>query len=302
CLGRRENSWSGDLSRPCRQPAQERQGAGGGSHQELSAHHADDAALRALPLGTVWPTDCDGERKGQARGSCGAGVGVCQARGQSAADGLKGCRHAFASRPFGDRRFFMVSPADFYSIPLDDWINVFVRDWLVPNFRPFFRAIQWPITQVLEGLDAFLQAVPMVVFTLAMGAIAWRTAGRGVAIFTLLALSFVDMIGLWPETMTTLAMVVTAVIFCTIIGVPLGILAARSDGFLAVLRPLLDLMQTIPPVVYRVPSVMLFGVGMVPGIIATIVFALPPIIRLTNLGIRNGRGDLIEAGHAFGST
>lgn len=196
----------------------------------------------------------------------------------------------------------MVSPADFYSIPLDDWINVFVRDWLVPNFRPFFRAIQWPITQVLEGLDAFLQAVPMVVFTLAMGAIAWRTAGRGVAIFTLLALSFVDMIGLWPETMTTLAMVVTAVIFCTIIGVPLGILAARSDGFLAVLRPVLDIMQTIPPFVYLVPIVMLFGVGMVPGIIATIVFALPPIIRLTNLGIRNVRGDLIEAGHAFGST
>ncbi|MDN2567525.1 proline/glycine betaine ABC transporter permease [Aquibium sp. A9E412] len=196
----------------------------------------------------------------------------------------------------------MPSPADLFTIPLDDWINTFVRDWLVPNFRPAFRAMQWPVTQVLNGLEAFLQAVPMAVFTVVLAAIAWRTAGRGVALFTLVSLIFIDLIELWPETMTTLAMIVTAVLFCTVIGVPVGIAAARSDRFLAVLRPVLDIMQTIPPFVYLVPIVMLFGVGMVPGIIATIVFALPPIIRLTNLGIRNVRGDLIEAGHAFGST
>lgn len=196
----------------------------------------------------------------------------------------------------------MFSPADLYEIPFDDWVNTFVRDWLVPNFRPFFQTIQWPVAQVLDGLDAFLQFVPMVLFTAVLGVVAWRTAGRGVAIFTVIALCFIDMIDLWPETMTTLAMVVTAVIFCTVIGVPLGILGARSDRFIAVLRPVLDIMQTIPPFVYLVPIVMLFGIGMVPGIVATIVFALPPIIRLTNLGIRNVRGDLIEAGHAFGST
>ncbi|MCV0396474.1 MAG: proline/glycine betaine ABC transporter permease [Rhizobiaceae bacterium] len=196
----------------------------------------------------------------------------------------------------------MASPADILTIPLDDWVNTVVRDWLVPNFRPAFRAMQWPITQVLQGLEWVLQTTPMLVFTVLLALVAWRTAGRGVAIFTLVSLAFIDMIGLWPQTMTTLAMIVTAVFFCTIIGVPVGILAASSDRFQSFIRPVLDIMQTIPSFVYLVPIVMLFGVGMVPGIIATIIFALPPIIRLTNLGIRNVRGDLIEAGHAFGAT
>lgn len=196
----------------------------------------------------------------------------------------------------------MLSPSDFFSIPFDDWVNSFVRDWLVPNFRPTFRAMQWPITQVLNGLSAFLNAIPMVVFTGALALVAWRTAGRGVAIFTLVALCLVDLIGLWSETMATLSMVVTAVFFCVVIGIPLGVIAARSDIFRAILRPVLDIMQTIPSFVYLVPIVMLFGVGVVPGIIATIIFALPPIIRLTDLGIRNVREDLTEAALAFGAT
>ena len=196
----------------------------------------------------------------------------------------------------------MISPFDFFSIPFAAWVNTLVRDWLVPNFRPFFRSMQWPVTQVLNGLSAFLNATPMIVFTLALATIAWRVAGRGVALFTLIALSFIDMIGLWSETMTTLAMVVTAVFFCVVIGIPLGVAAARSDIFRAILRPILDIMQTIPSFVYLVPIVMLFGVGVVPGIIATIIFALPPIIRLTDLGIRNVREDLTEAATAFGAT
>ncbi|MCO6391522.1 ABC transporter permease subunit [Aliihoeflea aestuarii] len=196
----------------------------------------------------------------------------------------------------------MFSPADILTIPLADWVNSFVREFLVPNFRPFFRSLQWPITQVLNGLDTLLNAMPMLVFTAILAAIAWRTAGRGVALFTLVALAFIDMIGLWRETMTTLSMVVTAVLFCTIIGVPLGIIAAGSNRFQAFLRPVLDIMQTIPSFVYLVPIVMLFGVGVVPGIIATIIFAIPPIIRLTNLGIRNVREDLVEAARSFGST
>src|SRR5680860_1194283 len=102
--------------------------------------------------------------------------------------------------------------------------------------------------------------------------------------------------------MTTLAMILTAVLFCTVIGVPLGVIAAGSDRFDKTLRPVLDIMQTIPPFVYLVPIVMLFGVGMVPGVIATIIFALPPIIRLTNLGLRQVQSELVEAGYAFGST
>ncbi|MCT7374208.1 ABC transporter permease [Chelativorans salis] len=196
----------------------------------------------------------------------------------------------------------MLSPSDILLIPFDDWVNTLVRDILVPNFRPFFRALQVPVTSVLNALDAFLQFVPMLVTTAVLALIAWRTVGRSMALFTLIALVFIDMIGLWPETMTTLSMILTSVLFCTIIGIPLGILAAGSNKLWAVTRPILDIMQTIPSFVYLVPIVMLFGVGMVPGIIATIIFALPPIIRLTNLGIRNVRGDLIEAAEAFGST
>lgn len=196
----------------------------------------------------------------------------------------------------------MISPADFFTLPFDDWVNSLVRDWLVPNFRPLFRSMQWPVTQVLNSLSGLLNLTPMVVFTAILSLVAWRTAGRGVALFTVAALTFIDLIGLWPETMTTLAMVVTAVLFCVLIGIPLGVLAARSDMFRAVLRPVLDIMQTIPSFVYLVPIVMLFGVGVVPGIIATIIFALPPIIRLTDLGIRNVRHDLTEAAVAFGAT
>jgi glycine betaine/proline transport system permease protein len=195
-----------------------------------------------------------------------------------------------------------MSPSDFFVIPFADWVNDFVRGWLVPNFRPFFRAVQVPITEVLNGLDAFFAFMPMLLVTLVFAALAFKYAGRGMAIFTVIGFFFIDMIGLWPETMTTLSMIVTAVLFCCVIGIPLGILAARSTPTWKVLRPTLDVMQTIPSFVYLVPIVMLFGVGMAPGIIATIIFALPPIVRLTNLGIRNVRGDLIEAAEAFGST
>ena len=196
----------------------------------------------------------------------------------------------------------MISPADLVTLPFDDWVNTFVRGWLVPNFRPAFRAAQVPISTVLVWLDTFFRFVPMIVTTAAFTLAAWKTAGRGMAIFTVIGFAFIDMIGLWNQTMTTLAMVLTSVLFCAIVGIPAGILAARSDLVWRIMRPVLDIMQTIPSFVYLVPIVMLFGVGMAPGIIATIVFALPPIVRLTNLGIRNVRGDLIEAAEAFGST
>lgn len=196
----------------------------------------------------------------------------------------------------------MLSPADLATLPFDDWVNAIVRGWLVPNFRPFFRAAQVPISTVLVWLDSFFRFVPMLLTTAAFAAAAWKFAGRGTAIFTVLGFAFIDMIGLWSQTMTSLAMIVTSVLFCAVIGIPAGILAASSDRVWRIMRPLLDVMQTIPSFVYLVPIVMLFGVGMAPGIIATIVFALPPMVRLTNLGIRNVRADLIEAAEAFGST
>jgi len=196
----------------------------------------------------------------------------------------------------------MWRPSDTLSIPLGDWVDVAVKEWLVPNFRDTFRALQWPVDQVLQLLNTTLNAIPMPLFALGLTLIAWLAAGRGVAIFTAIALVFLDLIGVWSETMTTLAMILTAVVFCALVGVPLGIAAARSDRFASVLRPILDIMQTIPPFVYLVPIVMLFGVGMTPGIVATTIFALPPIVRLTNLGIRGVAGDLVEAAYAFGAT
>jgi glycine betaine/proline transport system permease protein len=196
----------------------------------------------------------------------------------------------------------MWTPSDSFEIPLGDWVDSAVKGWLVPNFRDAFQAIQTPIELVLNNLDAALNAIPMPIFAIVLTAIALIQCGRGFAAFTLASFVFIDLIGVWPETMTTLAMILTAVIFCAVVGVPLGIAAARSDRFSGIIRPILDIMQTIPPFVYLVPIVMLFGVGMVPGIIATIIFALPPIIRLTNLGIRSVPGELVEAAYAFGST
>jgi len=186
-------------------------------------------------------------------------------------------------------------------IPLGDWVDSGV-DALVENFRPIFQAIKLPVQYVLDNLDALLQATPFVVFLVLVSLLAWRVAGRGVAIFTVVSFLTLDAVGVWSETMTTLSMILTAVVFCALIGIPLGISAAASDRFASGIRPVLDIMQTIPPFVYLVPIVMLFGVGLVPGVIATIIFALPPIVRLTNLGIRQVQGELVEAGYAFGST
>ena len=189
---------------------------------------------------------------------------------------------------------------DFF-IPLDDWIEALV-DWLVTNFRPQFQLIKWPVDQTLTGIDSFLNWVPPVVIIVFVAALGWRVAGKGVGIFSAITLLLIGYIGLWGDTMTTLAMVLSSVIFCTVVGVPLGIVASRSDKFASFLRPILDTMQTTPAFVYLVPVVMLFSIGTVAGVIATIVFSMPPIIRLTNLGIRQVHPELIEASLAFGST
>lgn len=196
----------------------------------------------------------------------------------------------------------LARPSHYWVLPLDQWIETVVKGWLVPALRPMFRAMQWPISQVLDGLQSLLLAVPFVVLLILAVLAAWRSAGRGVALLTFVSLLLLDWIGLWRETMITLAMIVTAVAFCIVVGIPIGIAAARSDRTAALVRPILDVMQTIPSFVYLVPIVMLFGVGVVPAVIATIVFALPPLVRLTNLGIRQVQGELVEAGRAFGST
>lgn len=187
------------------------------------------------------------------------------------------------------------------SIPLEKWIETAVN-WLVSNFRPQFQAIKWPVEMTLNGIDGLLQQIPPLIFLVILFVIAWRIASWKVGIFGVITFLLVGFLGLWAETMTTLSMVLCAVVFCVIVGIPLGILAARSDRFADVIRPVLDAMQTTPAFVYLVPVVMLFSIGTVAGVIATIIFSMPPIIRLTNLGIRQVRSDVVEAAKAFGAT
>lgn len=186
-------------------------------------------------------------------------------------------------------------------IPLDVWITNIVN-WLVEGYRWFFQLIKWPVDFILSGVSDGLQATsPLLVIAL-FGAIAWRVSGLKLAIFTLLSLVLIGLLGFWSETMITLAMVFSSVVFCTLVGVPFGIWAGRSDRVNNVLRPILDAMQTTPAFVYLVPIVMLFSIGNTAGVLATIIFALPPLVRLTSLGIRQVHPELVEAALAFGAT
>ncbi len=186
-------------------------------------------------------------------------------------------------------------------IPLDDWISYFI-DWLVEGYRWFFQGLKWPVEMTLSGIENGLLALPPLLVIAVFTLIAWRSSGYKLAGFSAVTLVLIGMLGLWAETMTTLAMVFSSVVFCTLAGIPLGIWAGRSDRFDSLLRPLLDAMQTTPAFVYLVPIVMLFSIGNVAGVLATIIFSLPPIIRLTSLGIRQVHPELIEAAQAFGAT
>ncbi len=195
-----------------------------------------------------------------------------------------------------------LAPSDYeIYIPIAEWIERNIKEWLFTQ-RPLFKKLAAPIDATLNGLDTFFNWIPFPIVILIFAFIAWKTNGIKFAIFSALALISIDLVDLWKETMTTLAMIFTAVIFCMIIGIPVGIAASRSNLFETILRPILDIMQTIPSFVYLIPVVMLFGVGLTPGVVATIIFALPPIVRLTNLGIRQVGKGFKEAGASLGLT
>ncbi len=193
-----------------------------------------------------------------------------------------------------------LSPSDYeVYVPIAEWIEKHIKEWLFMQ-RPLFKKLSAPIDSVLNGLDTLFNFIPFPIVILIFMAFAFKTNGLKFALLSALSLIFIDLVDLWQETMTTLAMIFTAVIFCMIIGIPLGIVASRSNLFETILRPILDIMQTIPSFVYLIPVVMLFGVGLTPGVVATIVFALPPIVRLTNLGIRQVGKGFKEAGASLG--
>lgn len=186
-------------------------------------------------------------------------------------------------------------------LPLADWMTDGLR-WAVDNYRPFFQAVKAPVDSMLLSFTAALGAVPPMVVIFVIALLAWQIAGIRLALGLTAILLFVGFIGVWPETMLTLAIVLTSLIFSLALGIPLGIWASRSETLYAILRPLLDGMQTIPAFVYLVPVVMLFGIGNVPGVIVTVIFAIAPVIRLTYLGMKQVPEDVVEAMRAFGAT
>ena len=195
-----------------------------------------------------------------------------------------------------------LAPSDYeIYIPIAEWIEKNVKEWLFTQ-RPLFKKLSAPIETVLNSLDSLFNLIPFPIAILIFIFFAYRTNGLKFSCLTVIGLVFIDLVDLWSESMTTLAMIFTAVIFCIIIGIPLGILSSRSKTFEIILRPILDVMQTIPSFVYLIPVVMLFGIGLTPGVVATIIFALPPTIRLTNLGIRQVGKGFKEAGSSLGLT
>ena len=181
-------------------------------------------------------------------------------------------------------------------VKVDEFIN-----WLLENFPWFFDAISNLVAKPVDWLTAGLLALPIAVVIAAFAAIAWLARRWGFAAFTAIAFALIASMELWDATMETLAVVLVAATIATAIGIPVGIWAARRRSVSVIARPILDFMQTLPVFVYLIPAVFFFGVGVVPGVVATTIFAIPPAVRLTELGIRQVDREVVEAAHAFGA-
>ncbi|EEM01922.1 Glycine betaine transport system permease protein opuAB [Bacillus pseudomycoides] len=166
-----------------------------------------------------------------------------------------------------------------------------------------FRGFSYIIGGFVDLLTNFLTLIPAFLMIIIVCFLVWYTTRKiSLVVFALIGLLFILNINYWGQTMQTLALVLTSVIISIIVGIPIGILASQNERFSKILRPTLDFMQTMPAFVYLIPAITFFGVGVVPGIIASVIFAMPPTIRFTDLGIRQVPEDLIEAANAFGST
>ena len=181
------------------------------------------------------------------------------------------------------------------------WIDTSI-DWVVKNWDPIFSAINIGVLAIQVPLEKFLLWLPWWFVIGVVALLAWRVVGRNIAAVAVALLFLMGVLGLLDFAMQTLAILITATLLAVGIGMPLGILGAKSDRLDAIIRPILDGMQTMPSFVYLVPAIMLFGLGKTPAIMATVIYAVPPLIRLTNLGIRQVDPEVVEAARAFGST
>jgi glycine betaine/proline transport system permease protein len=186
-------------------------------------------------------------------------------------------------------------------IPLAEWTESGV-DWITDTFDGAFDLLDSVIDLVIGSLEFLLLTPPALLMVASLGVIAFFLASWRVALFTVLGLLFVISLDLWEAAMETLALVLAATVVALAIGIPIGIIAAKSAAVEAAIRPVLDVAQTMPAFVYLVPIVVLLGIGAGPALIATVIFAMPPAVRLTMLGIQQVPKDTVEAAHAFGAT
>ncbi|MEI8630949.1 choline ABC transporter permease subunit [Vibrio sp. PP-XX7] len=189
-----------------------------------------------------------------------------------------------------------------HKIPLGNWMAHFV-DWLTFHGAGFFDSFSYIVESFIMTLVDVVKWLPASGFIVIAAAIAWFLH-RNIPLmtFVVIALLLILNLGYWQEMLETFVLVLTATLFSVLVGVPIGIMSAHRPWLYTILRPILDLMQTIPTFVYLIPTLVLFGLGVVPGLISTIIFAIAAPIRLTNLGISRVPEELIEAGKAFGAT
>ena len=187
------------------------------------------------------------------------------------------------------------------ALPLGKWVNAGVKG-LLDNGAAVFDSIGSVVEGFAQSIEQGMLAIPFWLVILVATVVGVRRLGWLFGLFVAAALTLIVVTGFWPQTMVTLALTFSATIISLVFGIPLGILCARINTVNAVVRPVLDFMQTMPAFVYLIPAAMLFGLGRVPGIIATVIFAMPPVVRLTSLGIRQVSSEQVEAGNAFGCT
>ena len=194
-----------------------------------------------------------------------------------------------------------VTDATHNMLPLGKWVNAGVKS-LLDNGATLFDSIGVVVEGFAEAIEQGMLAIPFWLVILVATVVGFRRLGLGFGVFVALSLMLIVVTGFWPQTMVTLALTLSATIISLIFGIPLGIWCARNNHVNSSVRPILDFMQTMPAFVYLIPAAMLFGLGRVPGTIATVIFAMPPVVRLTSLGIRQVSSEQVEAGNAFGCT
>ncbi|HIP24537.1 MAG TPA: ABC transporter permease subunit, partial [Rhodobacteraceae bacterium] len=181
---------------------------------------------------------------------------------------------------------------------IDGSFKEFIRAY-GEDIENFFK----PLLHFLKWFEDLLVATPWPIMLAIIALLVWAgSRSIGLVVGTIISMLVIGYLGMWEDSMFTLALTTVATMICIVIGIPIGILMSKSDRMQAIITPVLDVMQTIPAFVYLIPIVMILGIGLVPGLIAVIIYAVPPIVRLTNLGIRLVDTDILEAADAFGAS